>query len=293
MYSFLCRLFLLAGVPVSHTLFQIDHVRVGSPAARIAAADGMLDAFTKAFEDDIDRLYIRPMLSELRDRLGKKDIGVGVGVVQRTSVLATNRISARVDPRASAELAVGEETNLLQAAKQISQLVLAAQTGNVPGVLGAFGAQANDERPPEVYGITTGNTFQVTPIFDPTGQGMRFKFDFVGATRIREPDGTVNPRLARIERHTVNTEVQLGNMEIREVSRFEANSALGLATTYKAGLPLLKDLPGMRPIPIIGWFVRRGGRAAVIQQSLIFAQTTMSPTIGDILDLLSNPNAQQ
>jgi len=82
-------------------------------------------------------------------------------------------------------------------------------------------------------------------------------------------------------------------MEIREVSRFEADAGVGLATTYKGGLPLLKDLPVMRRIPVIGWFIRRGGKAAVTQQSLIFAQTTMSPTIGDILDLLSNPNAQQ
>lgn len=252
--------------------------------ARVAAADGMLDVFTKAFEDDIDREYVQPMLRDLRVKLKSK--GIGFGVIQRTSVLATNRLVARVDPRATAELAVGEETNLIQGLQQISQLTLAAQTGGVSGVLGVFKSQANDARPPEIYGITSGSAFQVTPIFDPTGQALRFKFDFVDTTLVREPKGTTNPRLPRVERHTVNTEVQLANLEIREVSRFESDSKIGLPTTYKGGLPLLKDLPGIRPVPFIGWFVRRKGSNAIAQRSLIFAQTTMSPTIGDILDLL-------
>jgi hypothetical protein len=247
----------------------------------------MLDAFIKAFEDDIEREFVRPMLKRLGDTLRNRT-GVGVGVIQRTSVLATNRLVARVDPRASAELALGQEQNLLQALQQISQLYLAAQTGGALGVLGAFKSQAGDEPEPEIYGISTGNTFQVTPIFDPTGQALRFRFDFVGATQIREPNDTKNPRLARIERHTVNTEVQLGNLEIREVSRFEANARLGLPTRYWGGLPIVKDIPGIRPVPFIGWFIRRGGKAAVTQLSLIFAQTTMSPTIGDILELLDS-----
>jgi hypothetical protein len=233
------------------------------------------------------RQFIQPMLKCLGRTLRERK-GVGVGVIQRTSVLATNRLVARVDPRASAELSLGEEQNLLQALQQIAQLSLAAQTGNALGVLGAFQARTGDEPQPEIYGISTGNAFQVTPIFDPTGQALRFRFDFVGATRIREPDDTRNPRLARIERHSVNTEVQLGNLEIREVSRFEANARLGLPTRYWGGLPILKDIPGLRPVPFIGWFIRRGGKAAVTQQSLIFAQTTMSPTIGDILELLDS-----
>ena len=251
--------------------------------ARVAAADGMLDIYTKAFEDDIDREFVRPMLANLRARLKKS--GIGFGVIQRTSMLATNRLMARVDPRATAELSVGQETNLLQGLQSIAQITLAAQTGNVLGGLSQLRASANEKDAAEIYGITSGSAFQVTPIFDPTGQALRFKFDFVDTTLVREPRGTVNPRLPRIERHTVNTEVQLANMEIREVSRFESDSKIGLPTTYWGGLPLLKDLPGVRPIPLIGWFVRRKGSNAIAQRSLIFAQTTMSPTIGDILNL--------
>lgn len=251
--------------------------------ARVAAADGMLDIYTKAFEDDIDRVFVRPMLGRLREKLKKK--GIGFGVIQRTSVLATNRLVARVDPRATSELAVGQETNLIQGLQQIAQLTLDAKAGNVAGVFGQFGQLAAEKDAAEIYGITSGSAFQVTPIFDPTGQALRFKFDFVDTTLVREPRGTVNPRLPRVERHTVNTEVQLANLELREVSRFESDAKIGLPTTYKGGLPILKDIPGVRPIPLIGWFIRRKGSNAIAQRSLIFAQTTMSPTIGDILDL--------
>jgi hypothetical protein len=252
--------------------------------ARVAAADGMLDVFTKAFEDDVDRTYVQPMLSGLRVKL--KSTGIGFGTIQRTSVLATNRLVARVDPRATAELAVGQETNLLQGLQQISQLTLAGQSTGALGILKTLQAQSNEKDTAEIYGITSGSAFQVTPIFDPTGQALRFRFDFVDTTLVREPKGTTNPRLPRVERHTVNTEVQLANLEIREVSRFESDSKIGLPTTYKGGLPILRDIPGVRPIPFIGWFVRRKGSNAIAQRSLIFAQTTMSPTIGDILDLL-------
>jgi hypothetical protein len=252
--------------------------------ARVAAADGMLDVFTKAFEDDIDRHFVQPMLADLRKKLLKT--GIGFGVIQRTSVLATNRLVARVDPRATAELSVGQETNLIQGLQQIAQLTLDARAGNIAGVFGQLGqiASKGDEGA-EIYGITSGSAFQVTPIFDPTGQALRFKFDFVDTTLVRDPRGATNPRIPRIERHTVNTEVQLANLELREISRFESDAKIGIPTTYMGGIPLLKDLPGVRPIPLIGWFVRRKGSNAIAQRSLIFAQTTMSPTIGDILEL--------
>ena len=174
--------------------------------ARVAAADGMLDVFTKAFEDDIDSQFVQPMLVRLRAEL--KRSGIGFGVIQRTSVLATNRVVARVDPRATAELSVGQETNLIQGLQQIAQLTLDARTGNVGGVLGGFRDLANEPNTAEIYGITSGSAFQVTPIFDPTGQALRFKFDFVDTTLVREPRGTINARLPRVERHTVNTEVR-------------------------------------------------------------------------------------
>lgn len=253
--------------------------------ARVAAADQMLKELIIAVEDDVDRHFVQPMIWSLREQV-TRGTGVNVGVVQRTSVLATNRLVARVDPRGTAQLAVGEEQNLIQAVQQLTQLYFAAQTGGVLGVIKGLDAlpQKSDQ---ELYGINTGNTFQVTPIFDPSGQALRFKFDHVAQTQIREPQGTTNPQLPRIERHTVNTEVQVSNLELREVSRFEANSQLGLTTRRWGGIPLIKDLPKMQDVPLLGWFVRKKGQAAITQHSLIFAQTTMYPTIADIMDLLS------
>jgi hypothetical protein len=264
-----------------------------SANARTAAADQMLKELMIAVEDDIEYHFVQRLLNRLRKKITRDKIGIGVGVMQRTSMLATNRLIARVDPRASAQLGIGEEQNILQSVQQLAQIFTAAQTGGLLGTLGALDKQPR-EAPPEIYGINSGNNFQVTPIFDPSGQALRFKFDFVGATRIQEPNGTTSPQLSRIERHTVNTEVQLSNLELREISRFESNSRIGLPTTYSGGLPIIRDIPKIRPyLPLLGWFVRKGGKAAVVQQSLIFGQTTMYPTIADIMDLLTAPVSTQ
>ncbi|MDT5158743.1 MAG: hypothetical protein QOH51_3100 [Acidobacteriota bacterium] len=141
------------------------------------------------------------------------------------------------------------------------------------------------EAAPTVYGIATGNLFEVTPVIDPSGQALRFRFDLLSATQIREPNDTIDPQLPRIERHSVNTEVHLADQEIRLISQFEANSRLGIPKRRSGGLPILKDLPGVSAVPIIGWFVKRGGRAAETQQSFIFCQTAMYPTLSEVLDV--------
>jgi len=267
-------------------LGQLNPLRTAN--ARVAAADQMLKEIIISMEDDFDRHFVQQTLAHLRKLLTDR-AGIGVGIIQRTSVLATNRLLARVDPRASAQLSVGQETDLLQATQQLAQIYLSTQTAGALGALKSLNALPREPEG-ELYGLTTGNVFQVTPIFDPSGQALRFKFDFVGSSQVREPDGTVNPQLPRIERHTVNTEVQISNMELREVSRFESNGRLGIPTKYSGGLPIIKDLPKVRPyLPLVGWFVRRSGKAAVTQQSLIFGQTTLYPTIGDIVDLLTTP----
>jgi len=251
--------------------------------ARVAAADQMLKELVVAMEDDLDRYFIAPMLNELRGDLLRRRIGVGV--LERKSVLASNRLIARVDPRASGQLAVGEEQNALQAVQQLTQIYFTAQTGGLLGALGGLNALPK-ETPPSLYGITTGSAFQVTPIIDPSGQALRFRFDYVSATQIREPDNSIDPSLPRIERHSVNTEIQLSNLELRNISQFDSNVRLGIPTRRTGGIPILKDIPGFNDIPLIGWFSKRSGRNALIQQSLIFAQTAIYPTISDITNLV-------
>jgi hypothetical protein len=265
--------------------YQSPSLSAASP--RVAAADEMLKEIIIALEDDLDRLFVQPMIRNLRTRL-TSETGVRVGILQRESLLATNRGKARVDPRASAQLAVGEEQDILSGVQQLGQLYSAVQSGGALAALGALQQQPREPQP-EIYALTTGNKFEVTPIFDPSGQALRFKFDFVGTSNLQEPNGTTNPQFPRIERHTVNTEVQLSNLETREISRFESNARLGLPTTYWGGFPVLKDIPYVRPwIPLVGWFVRKGGSNGSAQQSVIFGQTTMYPTIGNIIDLLSD-----
>lgn len=260
--------------------------------ARVAAADQMLKEMIIAVEDDLDRHFVQPMMVRLRDGLVRHYKGVGVGLIQRTSVLATNRGLARVDARGSAQLALGQETDIIEGVQQLANLYLAGQTGNVLSILGGLNALPRRDAS-ELYGLTTGGVFKVTPIFDPSGQALRFQFDHVSATMVREPDGTVNPQLPRVERHTINTEVQLSNMELREVSRFNANARLGLPTRTAGGLPLLNSVPWIRRnVPLLGWFVKKGGSAPFVQQSLVFGQTTMYPTIGDLMDLLRNPESR-
>jgi hypothetical protein len=253
--------------------------------AKVARTDLMLRQIINAVDEDMDRHFVQPMVACLRERLVRES-GIGVGIVNRTSVLATNRLVARVDARSSAQLTVGETQDVLAGVQQLASLYLSAQTGGVLGGLNALGGIPQKETS-EVYGLNNGSLFKVTPIFDPTGQALRFQFDYVLANLVQDPDGSINPQLPRIERHTVNTEVELNNLELREISRFSSNSRLGIPTTRKGGIPIIKDIPGVKYVPLLGWFVRRSGKSAVIQQSLLFGQTTMYPTIADIFDLLS------
>jgi hypothetical protein len=260
--------------------------KIAEAGPRVAAADEMLKGMMGRLEDDLDREYIQIMLKNVRRELVKQ--GLTVGIVQRTSVLATNRLKARVDPKGMYDLSVGEQQDLLASMGQLASIYLSAQTG---GVLSAFGSlnSLNQKQEQRIYGITTGNKFEVTPIFDPSGQALRFKFDYVSNSLVRNPKGAVDPSMPSI-RHTVNTEVQLSNLEIREVSRYESNAKLGIPTRYYGGIPILTDIPGLKPIPLIGWFVRRAGSNAEVQQSVIFGQTTIYPTIGSIVDLLQTGN---
>ena len=56
---------------------------------------------------------------------------------------------------------------------------------------------------------------------------------------------------------------------------------------------MIKDIPGMERVPLLGWFTRRAGKDAVIQESLIFGQTTMYPTIGDLYELLHGSDYEE
>lgn len=291
---------------------------------RVAAADDMIKRMIQVAENDLEHYLVQDELDKLRNSI----LGAGglqMGTVQKESVLATNRLIARVDPQANVDVLLQGETQLANSAQQLASIIhrenevqragKLAETAPLAaaGLYRLYGAEGNQwqrarssfgvgvvasllgnllarpqEPAGEVYSINSGNLFKITPIFDPSGQAMRFKFDYTATTRVTEPDGTVNRQIPRIERHTVNTEVGLTNLEFREVSSFETNTKLGHPEQRTGGLPLLNQLPVFKDIPIIGYYSRRGGSAGVRQHSIIFAQTSMYPTVGDIIGLMTD-----
>src|SRR5262249_35118199 len=153
----------------------------------------------------LDEAFVEPMLDALREGFSEKK-HIRVGTVNRTSILATNRLQARVDARSSAALSIGEQTDILQSVEQLANIYLTAQSGGALAALGGLKTLPHESQA-EIYGITNNGTFEVRPVFDPSGQALRFTLDHVTANAIREPNGTVNPQFPHIERHTVNTEV--------------------------------------------------------------------------------------
>ena len=281
--------------------------------------DAKLYAFLGAVNYDISR-GVRERLQQLRSDLntiGGKS--VSVGILQETDVLTSNRVIARIDP--SAYLSTTPQTqsvnddvqglaSLLSLAGQVGRGVALGGTetavtgllGNLTGggnpnpgarALGSTGGTQNAKTSYSgVYGITTGNTFQVTPIFDPSGEGMRFKFDFVAASQVHEPNDTTDPQVSRIERVSTNTEVRLKNQELKIISQYETNARLGKPATHNGGLPILKDIPLIREIPLIGWFSRSSSAQAQTAYHLVFTKTTMYPGVEDIIDLIVRPVAR-
>ncbi len=86
-------------------------------------------------------------------------------------------------------------------------------------------------------------------------------------TQVREPVRADEKHLGRVKQHFIDTDVQLSNFELREVSRYVV--ALRASRTAK-GVPLLEDIPVVgalwRPLPSDG---------KSLQQNIIMAQATI------------------
>jgi len=130
---------------------------------------------------------------------------------------------------------------------------------------------------PAIYKFETGTGFEIRPVIQPDGQAVTFHFNYMYTTNVREPVRADEKHLGRVKRHFIDTDVQLGNYELREVSRYQV--ALRAARTAK-GVPLLQDIPGLgvlfRPLP---------SAESSLQQNLILAQATIYPTLFDLMGL--------
>ena len=105
---------------------------------------------------------------------------------------------------------------------------------------------------------------------------MVFNFNYMYTTNVREPVRADEKHLGRIKRHFDLTDVQLGNFELREVSRVLV--ALKASRTSR-GFPPLKDIPiaGVlfRPLP---------SAESSLQEKIILTQATVFPTLFDLMD---------
>ncbi len=130
---------------------------------------------------------------------------------------------------------------------------------------------------PAVYKFETGTGYEIRPVISPDGQSVVFHFNYMYTTNVREPVRGDEKHLGRIKRHFVDTDVQLGNYELREVSKYLV--ALKASRTSR-GVPLLEDIPGLgvlfRPLP---------SAESSLQENIILAQATVFPTLFDLMGL--------
>jgi hypothetical protein len=258
------------------------------PVSREASINQFLRRLMHQYDDGLKEAVVEPMYAHLAEEL-RGVCGLEVGQLQETSLLVTNRLLARVDPKASANLAIEKKQDLVEAVNLISNFYATSSATNLIKGLNELAVdQAENERPPAVWGITSGNRFQVHPVIDPSGNAIRFRLDYADRTVIREPDETTRPELSQVDSVTVNTEVTLDSHAVREIARYRSNARLGLPEQRFGGLPILKDIPIIQEIPLIGWFSRSYGQAPVIQQSLMFAETSVCPSIETVVSLITD-----
>ena len=141
-----------------------------------------------------------------------------------------------------------------------------------------FGSNLENLIPdPAIYKFETGTGFEIRPVIQPDGQAVVFDFNYMYTTELREPVRADEKHLGRVKRHFIDTDVQLSNFELREVSRYIV--VLKAARTSR-GVPLLEDIPVagvlFRPLP---------SDESSLQENLIYAQATIFPTLFDLMGL--------
>ena len=130
---------------------------------------------------------------------------------------------------------------------------------------------------PAVYKFETGTGYEIRPVIQPDGQAVVFDFNYLYTTEIREPVRADEKHLGRVRQHAIDTDVQLSNYELRQVSKYQV--ALKASRTSR-GVPLLENIPVagalFRPLP---------QQESSLQQNLIYAQATIYPTLFDLMGL--------
>src|SRR5262249_43231459 len=130
---------------------------------------------------------------------------------------------------------------------------------------------------PSIYKFETGTGYEIRPVLSPDGQSVVFHFQYLYTTNIREPIRADEKHLARVKQHFVDTDVQLGNYELREISKYQV--ALKAARTAR-GVPLLEDIPGVGIL-----FRQLPSKESALQENIILGQSVIFPTLFDLMGL--------
>jgi hypothetical protein len=130
---------------------------------------------------------------------------------------------------------------------------------------------------PAIYKFETGTGYEIRPVISPDGQSVVFHFFYLYTTDVREPVRADEKHLGRVKRHYIDTDVQLGNYELREISRYVV--ALKASRTGR-GVPLFQDIPGIgvlfRPLP---------SAESSLQENVVMGQAVVFPTLFDLMGL--------
>jgi hypothetical protein len=289
--------------------------------AHIAVIDNYLKRLAIAIEDDLKVQFYDPAFVRIRDAARSDE--VTLGAVERTTILTNNRAFAKVDPSATIEfnlpprqIAVLEMLNATKALMQDAGAVMNDPTfiagfkmlggGQMPSrmqtVVPGLPSSSNQATmglvpppsqqgqsaleqlipPPAIYKLETGTGFEIRPVIGPDGDSVIYDFNYMYTTNIREPVRADEKHLGRIKRHFVHTQVQTSSFELREISRYQV--ALKVARTGK-GVPGLEDLPGVGSL-----FKPAPSAESSIQQNVILGQTTVYPTLFDLMGLRWAPH---
>lgn len=286
--------------------------------SHIAVMDNYLKRLSIALEDDFKVQFYDPAFVGVRDAARATE--VNLGQVERTTILTNNRAFAKVDPQATMEFDLPKRQIAIKEAFSAAK-ALVQDTGaliNDPTFLAAFqmmggGPQASTVKnvvpsqsasldqqhmghapppqsggepgsalqnlvpEPSVFKLETGTGFQLRPVVQPDGDSVIYDFDYMYTTTIREPVRADEKHLGRIKRHFVHTAVQTSSFELREISRYMV--ALKVSRTSR-GVPLLEEIPflgaAFKPAP---------SDESSIQQNIILGQTTVYPTLFDLMGL--------
>ncbi|MDA1014712.1 MAG: hypothetical protein O3A00_09715 [Planctomycetota bacterium] len=276
-----------------------------------AAMDNVIKRAMVAMEDDVYSQFYDPAKRRVREAASEWD--VELSSIEETSILTVNRGFGKVDPKATMDfnlpknkLAITEAINAAKAIEKTAGPLLQDQSflrlangfsgasGGTQNVVPTESEQVLAELPsqftndnaleqlvplPSIFKFETGTSFQVRPVVQPDGQSVLFHLNYQYSSDLLEaPD--VDRSMGRIKRHFIDTEVQLGNLEWRNISTYEV--ALKVKRTGQ-GVPLLQDIPLagflFRPLPSSG---------GSLQRNIIIGQAVIYPTIDELMGL-KNP----